>query len=155
ERRFAAGITYTFSYSFSRSMGQASNGTDEGASILADSPAWYNRGRTPFDFRHLEFATLLWEIPVGHGRRFSADVGRLLDAIIGAGNFSMTEQARSGAPLSIGGGYANLGNGDGSRADIVGNPGIANPSPAAWFNTTAFARPQLYTWGSGPLGILE
>jgi Carboxypeptidase regulatory-like domain/TonB dependent receptor len=155
ERRFAAGVAYTISYSFSRSMGQASNGTDEGASILAYSPTWYNRGRTPFDFRHLEFATLVWEIPFGHGRRFKSDAKRLLDGIVGGWNFTLTEQARSGAPLSISGGYANLGNGDGSRADIIGNPGIANPSPAGWFNTAAFARPAFYTWGSSPLGILE
>jgi len=155
ERRFAAGVAYTISYSFSRSMGEASNGTDEGSSILAYSPAWYNRGRTSFDFRHVEFATLLWEIPFGHGRRFRSDAGRLLDAALGGWNFTLTQQARSGAPLSISGGYANLGNGDGSRADIISNPGVSNPSPTSWFNTAAFARPALYTWGSSPLGILE
>ena len=83
ERRFAAGLAYTFSYSFSRSLGQNSNGADEGTSVLAFSPAWYNRGRTPFDYRHVEFATLLWEIPFGHGRKFRPDANRVLDAIPG------------------------------------------------------------------------
>ena len=143
------------SYSFSRSMGFASNGSDEGTSILSYSPDWYNRGRTPFDYRHVEYATLLWEIPFGHGRKFHSDAGRLVDAIAGGWNFTLTQQGRSGAPLSISGGYSNLGNGEGSRADIIGNPGISNPSPSLWFDTAAFARPALYTFGSSPLGILE
>ncbi len=155
ERRFAAGVAYTFSYSFSRSMGQASNGVDESASILSYSPDWYNRGRTPFDYRHVEFATLLWEVPFGQGRRFHSTAGRLLDGVAGGWNFTLTEQARSGGPFSVSGGYANLGNGDSTRADIVGDPHIANPNPSKWFNTAAFARPALYTWGSAPLGILE
>jgi len=155
ERRFAAGIAYTFAYSFSRSMGEGSSGLDEYSSVLAYSPAWYNRGRTSFDYRHLQYATLVWEIPFGHGRKFHSTAGRLLDAVAGGWNFSLTESARSGQPFSVGGGYANLGNGDGTRADLLGNPGIANPSPAMWFNTAAFARPALYAWGSAPMGILE
>ena len=78
-----------------------------------------------------------------------------LDAVAGGWNLMALETARSGAPFSIGGGYANLGDGDSSRADLVGNPGIANPSPAAWFNTAAFQKPALYTFGSAPLGILD
>jgi hypothetical protein len=155
ERRFAAGLSYTFAYTWSRAMGLDSNGVDEGTSILAHSPAWYNRGRTPYDFRHLQSATLLWEIPFGKGRKFHSNTGAALNAIVGGWNFMLLETARSGAPFSISGGYANLGDGDGSRADLIGNPHIANPSPAAWFNTAAFQRPPLYTFGSAPLGILE
>ncbi|HYW41898.1 MAG TPA: carboxypeptidase regulatory-like domain-containing protein [Bryobacteraceae bacterium] len=155
ERRFSAGIAYTFSYSFSRSMAQGSNGVDESTSILSYSPAWYNRGRTPFDYRHLEYATLLWEIPFGQGKKFHPATGRLLDAVAGGWNFTLTEQGRSGTPFSVGGGPANLGNGNGTRVNLVGDPHIANPSPSLWFNTSAFALPALYTFGSAPLGILE
>ncbi|QOY89589.1 TonB-dependent receptor [Paludibaculum fermentans] len=155
ERRFANGVSFTFSYSFSRSMGEASNGSDEGTSILAFSPAWYNRGRTSFDFRHVEFATLVWELPFGNGRHYLSSVNRLTDAALGGWDFSFTQQGRSGAPFSIGGGYSNLGNGDGSRANLVGDPHISNPTPDRWFNTAAFASPALYTFGSAPLGILE
>jgi hypothetical protein len=155
ERRFAVGLAYTFAYSFSRSMGEGSSGTDEGASILAYSPAWYNRGRTSLDYRHVEFATVLWEVPFGHGRKYFSAASRLLDGIAGGWNLSVTQQARSGAPLSISGGTANLGDGDGSRANVIANPSIANPSPAMWFNTAAFAAPALYTWGSAGMGILD
>jgi hypothetical protein len=156
ERRFAAGIAYTFSYSFSRSMGQNSNGVDEGATLIQYSPNWYNRGRQPFDYRHLEYATLVWEIPFGHSRKFGSNMGRALDAIAGGWTYTVTQSGRSGAPFSVGGGYANLGNGgDSSRSDIIGDPHIANPSTALWFNPAAFKQPALYAFGTTPLGILE
>ena len=155
ERRFASGLAYTFAYSYSRSMGQGSGGTDEGTSILPFSPDWYNRGRTSLDYRHVEFATVLWEIPFGQGRRYYSNAGHLLDIIAGGWNLSVTQQARSGAPLSISGGTSNLGNGNGTRADVIGNPSIANPSAAMWFNRSAFAAPALYTWGNAGMGILD
>jgi Carboxypeptidase regulatory-like domain/TonB-dependent Receptor Plug Domain len=155
ERRFAAGITYTFSYSFSRSMGEASNGVDESSSILAWSPAWYNRGRTSFDYRHVEYATVVWELPFGHDRKFGSNMGHVFDAVAGGWNLSVAEQARSGQPFNVGGGYANLGDGDSARSDLIGNPQIANPSTAQWFNTAAFQKPALYAWGTSPIGVLE
>lgn len=155
ERRFGSGVAYTFSYAFSRSMGENSFGSDEYSSILQYSPSWYNRGRTNFDYRHVQFATLLWELPVGHGKRFLTEANGVLNAVLGGWNFTLTEQARSGAPLSMGGGFANLGNGDGTRANLVGDPSISNQGPSMWFNTSAFARPDLYSWGTSPLGIVE
>jgi len=155
ERRFADGLSFTFSYSFSRAMGDNSAGSDEYNVMLPYSPAWYNRGRTGFDFRHIEFATMVWELPVGRGRHFLNSARPLANAVIGGWDFTFTQQGRSGTPLSISGGYSNLGNGNGTRADVVGSPKISNPSPNAWFNTSAFARPALYTWGSSSIGIVE
>ncbi len=155
ERRFAEGLSFTFSYSFSRSMGEASSGSDEYTSLIPFSPAWYNRGRTNFDFRHIEFATVVWELPVGKGRRYLSSGNPVANAIIGGWDFAFTQQGRSGAPLSISGGYSNLGNGWGTRADITGSPTVSSPSTRAWFNTSAFVRPALYAWGNSPMGILE
>jgi hypothetical protein len=157
ERRFSAGVSYTFSYSFSKSLGQNNNNNvDEGGTIIAYAPSWVYRGRLPFDYRHLEYATLVWEIPFGHERKFGSGLGRAFDAVAGGWNLAVTQSARSGAPFSVGGGYANLGNGgDSARSDIIGDPHIANPSVAQWFNTAAFRPPALYTFGSTPLGILD
>jgi hypothetical protein len=155
ERRFSNGLSFTLSYSFSRSMGESASGSDEYTSLLPYSPAWYNRGRTGFDYRHIEFATLVWEVPVGKGRAFLTSSNAVVNALLGGWDFAFTQQGRSGAPLSISGGYSNMGNGTGTRADIVGDPSISNPSPNAWFNTAAFARPALYAWGSSSLGAIE
>jgi hypothetical protein len=98
---------------------------------------------------------MVWELPVGRGKKFLSGMNRFEDALVGGWQLSFTEQARSGQPLSIGGNSINLGNGNGSRADIVGNPNVPNPSASQWFNTSAFAVPNLYTFGSSSTGIVE
>lgn len=155
ERRFADGLSFTLAYSFSRAMGESSSGSDEYSSLIPYSPLWYNRGRTSFDYRHLESASFVWQIPVGKGRRHLSDLNPVANALAGGWDFTFTQAARSGAPLSISGGYSNLGNGWGTRADIVGSPAVSNPTTSAWFNTKAFVRPALYTFGSAGLGIIE
>jgi hypothetical protein len=154
ERRFAAGLTYSFAYSFSRSMADSLPDC-ETCGLLSYSPAWYNRGRTSFDYRHVQYATMVWELPVGRGKKFLSGMNRFEDAVVGGWQLSFTEQARSGQPLNIAGGPPNLGNGNGTRADIIGDPHLANPSPSQWFNTSAFAVPGAYTFGSSSLGIVE
>jgi len=46
------------------------------------------------------------------------------------------------------GDIANTGNTGYLRANLVGDPGIANPTADAWFNKSAFAPPAQYTFGS-------
>jgi len=123
--------------------------------LLPYSPDWYNRGRTPTDFRQIEYATMVWELPVGRSKKYLAGMDRGLDAFLGGWQLAFTEQARSGQPLGITGGTNNLGNGWGSRADLVGDPGLANPSPTQWFNTSAFAVPAAYRFGSSAFGVVE
>jgi hypothetical protein len=154
ERRFSAGLTYSFAYSFSRSMAD-SLPDSEFASLLSYSPVWYNRGRTSFDYRHVQYATMVWELPVGRGKKFLSGMNRFEDAVVGGWQLSLTEQGRSGQPLNITGSSTNLGNGNGTRADIIGNPNVSNPSASQWFNTNAFAVPNQYTFGSSSMGILE
>jgi hypothetical protein len=155
EKRYSKGVAFTFAYSFSRTMGVGMDGVDEYSPILQYSPEWYNRGRAAYDIRQVEFATLVWELPYGRGRSYGSQSNRFVDAVLGGWNLNVTQSARSGQPLSIDGGYPNLGNGNGTRADIVGNPGLGNPSPSMWFNTAAFGSPALYTWGSSSMGIVE
>jgi hypothetical protein len=82
-------------------------------------------------------------------------MNRAEDALIGGWQLAFTQQARSGAPLSIDGGSPNLGNGYGTRANIVGDPSIPNQGPDAWFNKLAFATPGLYTFGNSGIGLLD
>ncbi|MGH9627563.1 MAG: TonB-dependent receptor domain-containing protein, partial [Bryobacteraceae bacterium] len=154
ERRFAAGLSFSFAYSFSRSM--ADNLPDcETCSLLPYSPDWYNRGRTSFDRRHIEYATAVWELPVGRGKAFGNSLHPVLDALVGGWQIAVTQQAQSGSPLSLSQGVASLGNGWTPRPNIVGDPFIDNPTPQAWFNTAAFAPAPLHTFGDAGIGILE
>ncbi|WP_031501055.1 TonB-dependent receptor [Bryobacter aggregatus] len=154
ERRYSTGLAFTVSYSFSRSM--MSNTPDcETCALTPYSPDWYNRGRTSFDRRHIEYATVVWEAPFGRGKKFGTQINRVVDLIAGGWQLNVTQQGQSGAPLSISAGTPSLGNSWTPRANIVGNPGVSNPSPALWFNTAAFAAPPAYVFGNSGIGIIE
>jgi hypothetical protein len=151
ERRFSNGLSYTFSYAFSKSMDE-NVGEGEFDALLAYSPAWYNRHRSINDYRHLQAATVVWELPYGHGRQFGGNSNRFVNAILGGWQASVYETAHSGQPLTIGNSNGNLGNGQSSRANIISNPHTDNPSANGWFNKAAFAPAPLYTFGNANVG---
>jgi len=151
ERRFASGLAYTFAYAFSRSMDE-NVGEGEFDALLAYSPAWYNRHRSINDYRHIQSATVVWEIPYGHGRQFGRDSNMFVNAILGGWQGSIYERGRSGQPLTIANSNSNLGNGQSSRANLVSNPGVSKQSASGWFNPAAFAPAPLYTFGNSNVG---
>ena len=154
ERRFDNGLAFTFSYSFSRTM--ADNlPDDEFSALLAYSPDSYNRHRAAFDFRHIQSATVVWEVPYGRSRRWGSSVNGVINKILGGWQLSAYETAHSGQPLSIFNNNGNLGNGQQSRADLVGDPRISNPSKNAWFNTAAYAPAAQFTFGNSGVGDVE
>jgi hypothetical protein len=42
-----------------------------------------------------------------------------------------------------------------TRADLVGNPFLENPTPQRWFDTGAFATPRPYTFGTAGRNLLR
>lgn len=154
ERRFSGGLSFTFSYSFSRSM--MSNTPDcETCALVPFSPDWYNRGRTPFDRRHIEYATLVWEMPFGKGKKYGTEMNMVTNLLLGGWQLNLAQQGQSGQPLSLSAGTPSLGNGWTPRANVVGDPRIDSPGPNGWFNTSAFAAPLQYTFGNSGIGIIE
>jgi len=154
EHRFSGGLAFTFSYAFSRSMDE-NVGEGEFDALLAYSPAWYNRHRSYNDYRHLESATLVWEVPYGHARRFGGNANGLMNAVLGGWQLALYQKARSGQPLTISNNDGNLGNGFSSRADIVGDPNVSSPGAAEWFNPAAFAPAAQYTFGNSNIGNVD
>lgn len=154
ERRFSSGWSFLFSYAFSRSMMQ-NQPSGEADALLAYSPDWYNRGRTPFDYRHIQSTAVVWEVPFGRGKQFASDMHPVANALLGGWQLAVWQRAQSGAPLSVSSGIANLGNGAGSRANVVGDPSIDNQSASMWFNKSAFASPGLYQFGNAGIGLME
>jgi hypothetical protein len=154
DRRFTNGLAFTFAYAFSRSMvdGVTNSIYDY---TLPDSPAAYNRGRSADDLRHLETATVVWELPYGNGRQFGANIHGALNTILGGWQLSAVQTAHSGESLNVFTNDATLGNGYGTRADLVGDPRISNPTAHHWFNTNAFAPAPQYQYGNSGIGIVD
>jgi hypothetical protein len=52
-------------------------------------------------------------------------------------------------------GRSSLGFGANDRPNLVGDPELRDPAPAAWFNTSAFAIPPFGSFGNAGRNILE
>lgn len=74
-----------------------------------------------------------YDVPVGKGRQFGANMHSVLNAIAGGWQMSGIYTYRSGEFLRFGG------------ADQNGDPYIDNPGPQKWFNTDAFAVQTAFT----------
>ena len=154
ERRFAAGFSFTGSYSLAKDTSDSVAAAETGR-LQPFTPAGYLQGRSANDRRHMLWVNAVYELPIGRGRRFLGDAHPLADAILGGWQLSAINSFVSGAPLSINVPGATLGNGWGTRANIVADPDLANGSADQWFNTDAFAAPAPREYGNSPIGLLD
>jgi hypothetical protein len=69
--------------------------------------------------------------------------------------FSTIYLYSSGDPLTFSAPGGTLGNGWGTRPNLIGDPKISNPNAGLWFNTNAFAAPADYMFGTSGIGILD
>jgi hypothetical protein len=154
ERRFAKGLSFMLSYAFSKNI---SDGGGDGIWAVPTpfAPAGYNRGRSSFDHTNILAANAVYEIPFGRGHAHGSNLHPVADAVIGGWEFSGIYLYHSGDPLTFGVPGATLGNGWGTRPNLVGDPASSNPSANLWFNPNAFAAPGPYLFGNSGIGILD
>ena len=154
-RRFRAGLHALISYTWSKSidLGQsgwftAEEGSGTGSASLQD---FYNpessRSVSSYDVPHFLSISTIYELPFGRGKpRLNRGVAA---AILGNWQTNVIAQFYSGRPYNIAvtGDVANVGNAVGwwnyARPNLVGDPNISSPTPAAWFNPDAFEVPVL------------
>ena len=89
--------------------------------------------------------TLVYELPVGKGRKFGSDMHPIANAVIGGWQVSTIVRFSSGLPLSFTAPntLSNYGY-QVQRPNIVTDftsAAVENPTPDRWFNTAAFTAP--------------
>jgi len=161
-KRYSNGLAYQVAYTYSKSIDEGSSGWFgvEGQSLTDPYNVAGSRGPSGFDLRHTLSVNMLYQIPVGHGMRYSTKNGAL-DYILGNWQINNIFTARSGVPFNVYYGASDLANtGNVSwaqydRANLVGDPhsgSCPNDSPVGSvdciFNTSAFAVPAQYTFGN-------
>ena len=97
----------------------------------------------------------VYELPFGRDKRFLNDMHPVANAVLGGWQLSAINSFISGAPLSISVPGATLGNGWGTRANLVGDPDVSDPSATGWFDPAAFAAPAQFEYGTSPIGVIE
>jgi len=159
DRRFSQGLGFLTSYTYSRLVGDVGRnlidfGTIGGApqgNVMCGQNAKFDRRSCrsiePQDIAHQFVTSVQYDLPFGSGRRYLSS--GILAPIVGGFRLSAILSLRSGLPLVIRG--ANNG-GVADRPNLVGDPALDSDEQTLtrWFNTSAFAAPPAFTFGTAP-----
>jgi hypothetical protein len=155
DKRFSNGLQALVSYTWSKAM---DNGTD--GFYVGNPQNTYNltaeHGVSNSDRTHMLRISGIYELPFGTGKRWLTRGPAAY--ILGNWQFNTITSLTSGTPvvLSVSGDVANVGDSvhTYARPNVVGNPGLSNPSMNLWFNTSAFAVPVL-SFGNAGRGLIR
>ena len=163
EKRYSQGLTYILSYSWSHVIGDARGVTGSGDApgsnlrFVLDPLDWKReRGNGAQDMRHRFIGSFVYELPLGHGKRYGSGWNAGLNAILSEWSVGSIVTLTSGTPqhLTVAGNPANVGGGD--RPDVV--PGTSwkldNPDPSGFYNPDAFVPNEPFTFGDAGKNIL-
>jgi len=160
-RRKAKGLWLLGSYTWANSLGEANAGPVwGGGENVRDYRNWKaDYGPLPFDLRQSFSLGWVADLPFGKGRRFAGNIGSLTDGFLGGWEFSGITSAHTGDYGTVSD-LNNTSNSGNSRPDIISNPnGLSHSSRAAglqeWFNTAAFQRAPLFTFGNEGVGTVQ
>ena len=145
DRRFRKGLMLTNSYTLSRAM----NYVDENGGIATPIDFAKSWGRAGFDRTHNYASTVIYDLPIGPGRRWLTD--GLASKIIGGWQISTLFVAQSGQALTIGANGTLLNTpGNSAYADRVGEDRILGGlGPGKlYFDPTVYAQPTAGTQGN-------
>jgi hypothetical protein len=143
-RRFSQGISVISSYTYSKSIDDTSGIRVQGYDTLfpqnSDCIAC-ERGLSSFDVRNRFVTSILYELPVGKGKRWNIS-NPVLNGIVGGWQAGGLLTLQSGVPGSLTiGGVDNASTSDGGydRPNSTGlSPYLSNPTPSRWLNPAAF-----------------
>ena len=103
-RQRMRGLTWDFNYTFSKSIDDASglqtSGVFGSAFITNALRQRDNRAVSDFDITHIINFNSIWEVPVGHGKRFLTDSNKWVNGILGGWQIATIFRYNSGLPVS-------------------------------------------------------
>lgn len=152
EQRFGGGASLGISYTWSKSIGDASDGIwVDGNGTLRN---WYcrscERSLSMYDVPHRAVFNYNYELPFGKGKRYGSNMNWLANGLIGGWQINGIFTLNSGLPLVFSqttntsfsfGGY--------QRPDVVpGDARIENRAIEKWFDTSKFKAAAPYTFGT-------
>ncbi len=160
--RFSRGLLLRGVYTWSKALddGDSPNATTSGGEpALASNPfdLQADWGPANFNVKQAAAVSAVYELPVGHGRRFLSGAGPLLDTLLGGWTMNSIVTLQGGFPFTPQLSYNPSNNGD-SRNPVrpYVNPAFHGPvilgNPNQWFNPAAFLAPPNASGFYGNLG---
>ncbi len=153
EKRFADGLTFLASYTYSK----CNDIQSEGQSGSIENPYNWSASYGPCDFNipQLLSFSYTYQLPVGQGKHFVSSPSRALDALVGGWQISGITTAESGSPFTVTVPFDNANinpSSETQRGNVVPNasllPSGFQQSVFQWYNPAAFAVPAPYTYGN-------
>jgi hypothetical protein len=143
-RRFSQGVSVISSYTWAKSIDTTSGIRNQGFDTLYPQNSYClacERGLSAFDTRHRMVTSVLYDLPIGKGKR--ADISNpVLNVIAGDWSVGGIVTLQTGMPgnLSIGGvDNASTGSGGYDRPNWAStSPYLDNPTPSRYFSLDAF-----------------
>lgn len=164
-KRYAAGIEYQLSYTWSHGMSDSIGYYGEGGQAGSQSAYMQNLydrrsewGPTYFDAKHNFTGSFVYELPFGAKRKFGSNWNAVTDQILGGWQLGGILTLQSGFPLTIKVSGDPSGTGARSfRANVIGTPNdLHNIGPGAkYLDVSAYAVPSAYTFGNAGIGIVR
>jgi hypothetical protein len=162
EKRFSNGLYFLGSYTWSKSIDNQSNGTDDSAASgqYPQDPnnTALDRGLSSFDRTHRFVGSAVWEIPYGRGGDVVSGLSAVSRAILGGWQLSGVFAAQTGSPFSVLMPCATINaQGTNCRPNVVGSGQLPSDqrSITEWFDTSAFVTPSPQAYGDAGRNILR
>jgi hypothetical protein len=160
EKRFAAGFNFLATYTWAKFL----NDTDEGGAAVGDEPSYsnyYDRGSdygpSGNDIRSRFTISSVYELPVGRGKRHLARGP--LGAIAGDWSVGVLALLQTGPPATVTTqtNNTNAFSAGAQRADMLSDPNLNSSERTLnrWFDTSAFAQPAAFTFGTSGRGVIR
>lgn len=152
EKRLSSGIYALVSYAWSKCLDDGS--VESGPPTLALLKE--NYASCSYDMTHNLTISSVYQLPFGNGRTFLSNSHGLINGLLGGWELAGVFTDHSGQPFTpvLSSDVANTGI-SGEWPNRVGNGKLSNPTPQRWFDTSAFAIPAKYTYGSSRRDILR
>ncbi|MEO8593775.1 MAG: carboxypeptidase regulatory-like domain-containing protein [Candidatus Solibacter sp.] len=142
--RFSQGVSIISSYTFAKSLDTTSGIRNQGFDTLYPQNSYClkcERGMSAFDTRHRVVTSVLYDIPVGKGKKLNI-TNSVANILIGGWNAGGIVTLQSGMPGNVGiGGVDNASTASGGydRPNVTGvSPYLDNPTPSRYFSLDAF-----------------
>ncbi|HEY6987436.1 MAG TPA: hypothetical protein VH369_03580, partial [Bryobacteraceae bacterium] len=160
EKRFASGLSFLAAYTYSRSLdeGAGGNSSTGESRINIQNPRNLSAdyGLSNFNYGQRFTLSSVYQAPFGKGRKFLSNAGRWTDALIGGWQISSIVTAQSGAPFSVSLATPTANTGTFTRPNRVCNGNLPSSKQTidAFYDTSCFVAPALYTFGNAGRNIL-
>ena len=151
EKRFSSGLSFLTSYTFSKSIDDASlwNG-----SAVDVTDFHLERGLSTFDARHRFVGSYTYDLPYGHGRQFGSGTSTWINTVLGGWQTNGIVSIQSGNPLDPTTGLQLSGTQTGTRPDLICDPNNFPHDPSRWFNTSCFSNNFIGRYGTSGRNVI-